>query len=197
MKSSPEFIAIETITIETPKLFNTDTLKQWIEVQQEKYQLKYLLAHAEDGIIWGKFEGGKLVTAEQLWDRSPRLQPDSLQQCRIFGEKAEVMLWRREGGWQARVIRENQHNIDCLIIEKQMLWGNKIEKRDNGFTLLTDGQQGLRHAVPITGVSIDQGKPISKSSPRLVYLHIKHYIEYDHVGIAFIRYSRLFDLTTA
>jgi CRISPR-associated protein (TIGR03984 family) len=194
MKSSSEFITIKTVTVETSELLNTNDLKQWIEVQQKKYQLKYLLAHAEDGIIWGRFESGQLVTAEQLWDRSPGLQPDSLQQCRIFGKNAEVMLWRKEEGWQARVIQEEQKKIDCLIIEKQMLWGNKIEKRDKGFTLLADGQQGLRHAVPITGISID---PTSKSSPRPVYLHVKHYIEYDHVGIALIRYSRLFDLITA
>jgi CRISPR-associated protein (TIGR03984 family) len=194
MKSLSELITIEIVAIEPDKLSNTDTLKQWIEVQQKVYQLKYLLAHAEDGVIWGKFKEGQLVTAEQLWDRSPRLQPDTLQQCRIFGEQAEVMLWRKEKGWQARVIQEKQQDIDCLIIEKQMLWGNKIEKKDDEFTLLTDGQQGLRHAVPITEIPISQEKPIPK---RLVYLHVKHYIEHDDVGIAFIRYSRLFDLITA
>jgi CRISPR-associated protein (TIGR03984 family) len=184
-------VAIEPKVLEAPQLSDKESLKQWIEKQQKNYKLQYLLAHAEDGVIWGKFENDKLVTAECLWDQSPPLKPTTLQQCRIFGKEAEVMLWRKEDGWQARVIQDAPE-VDC-IIEKQMLWGNQIEKSEKGFTLLTDGQQGMRHAVPITDISIDPKK--SKSSPRLVYLHVKHYVNYDTAGIAFIRWSRLLDIT--
>jgi CRISPR-associated protein (TIGR03984 family) len=184
-------VTIEPEMLQAPHLPDKKVLKQWIEKQQKTYELQYLLAHAEDGVIWGKFENGQLITAECLWNQSPPLQPNTLQQCRIFGKKAEVMLWRERDGWQARVIQDDPE-ADC-IIEKQMLWGNQIEKTGQGFTLLTDGQQGLRHAVPITEISVDPKN--SKSPPRLVYLHVKHYVDYDTAGIAFIRWSRLFNVT--
>lgn len=184
-------VTIEPKVLQAPDLLDEKVLKEWIEKQQEAYKLQYLLAHAEDGVIWGKFKDGQLVTAECLWNQSPPLQPSTLQQCRIFGKEAEVMLWRQENGWQTRVIQDVP-KADC-IIEKQMLWGNQIEKTGEGFTLLTDGQQGLRHAIPITAISVDPKK--SKSSPRLVYLHVKHYVDYDTAGIALIRWSRLFDVT--
>jgi CRISPR-associated protein (TIGR03984 family) len=184
-------VTIKPEVLQAPLLPDEKALKLWIEKQQTTYKLQYLLAHAEDGVIWGRFENNLLVTAECLWNQSPPLQPSTLQQCRIFGNEAEVMLWRQEKGWQARVIQDAPE-ADCMI-EKQMLWGNQIEKTGEGFTLLTDGQQGLRHAVPITGISGDPKK--SKSAPRLVYLHVKHYVDYDTAGIAFIRWSRLFDVT--
>jgi len=47
------------------KISNTSDLRKWIQeqVQCSAYNLKYLLAHAEDGVIWGYFDSqGNLIT---------------------------------------------------------------------------------------------------------------------------------------
>jgi CRISPR-associated protein (TIGR03984 family) len=199
MNNSSKSAIVTPLKIASADLSDQNSLKRWIEEQREKYDLQYLIAHAEDGVIWGRFQESELVTAESLWVKFPipSLQPISLQQCRIFGKDAEVMLWRQDRGWQARVIQEAQE-AHC-IIEEQMLWGDTVEKVDNGFTLLTDGQQGLRHALPITGIRENQSRtePSQKQAKRHTRLHVKHYIDYDNAGIALIYYSRLFDLTTS
>ncbi len=194
MNSLSKPVSTNNAVLEVPDLPNQQALKQWIEDQHKAYELQYLLAHAEDGVIWGRFEKSQLITAECLWPQSPLLQPSTLQQCRIFGKNAEVMLWRKDNGWQARVIQDKNMKQADHIVEKQMLWGSWIKKTGQGFTLLVDGQQGLKHAVPITVIITDQSQ--KKTTPlKLVCLNVKHYIKYDDVGIAFIYRSRLLDLT--
>jgi CRISPR-associated protein (TIGR03984 family) len=192
MISQTKFSTIEATPLEVPVLRDAETLKQWIETQQKAYQLTYLLAHAEDGVIWGRFDAEQLVTAERLWIQSPELQPSRLQQCRIFGQHAEVMLWRKNAGWQARVVHDAQQKVDC-IVEAQMVWGSTAEAQGEGFTLLADGQQGLRYALPLSSVPCSS-KP-TKPPWRPARLHVKHYIKDDFTGIAHIYLSRLFDLT--
>lgn len=184
---------VQSIPLEVPALPNADALKQWIETQHKIYQLSYLLAHAEDGVIWGKFEAGQLVTVDHLWKCVPKLQPTTLQQCRIFSNNAEVMLWRKDADWQARVIQDDQQNADC-IDEEQMIWGSKAEATEQSFTLLTDGQQGLRHAVPLANVSCRNDD--NKLLHRPVRLQVKHYIKDDSAGVGYIYLSRLVDLKT-
>ena len=92
----------------------TLALRTWLTAQATDYRLAYLLAHAEDGVIWGAFRDGHLVTADEhikgpLGPRSlplPRLRLDRLQQCRAFGRDAELLLWRDGNSWLARLITE-------------------------------------------------------------------------------------------
>ncbi|MFM6007395.1 MAG: CRISPR-associated protein Csx19, partial [Sphaerospermopsis kisseleviana] len=99
--------------------------------------------------------------------------------------------------WKSRIIKDDS-SIEH-IPEKQILWGTQIEKgkngengEQNGFTLLSDGSQGLKHAVPITDLS----NYFSKDKPyRPVRLNVKHYIKYDEeTGIGRIFLSRLISL---
>jgi CRISPR-associated protein (TIGR03984 family) len=85
-----------------------------------------------------------------------------------------------------------------LIEECQILWGTQKEKgkqgedgERNGFTLVSDGSQGLKHAVPLTNIPFSQDK---NNLYRPIRLVVHHYIDYDHSGVARIYLSRLVDL---
>ena len=165
-------------------------LTTWLEEQAKNCgELKYLLAHAEDGVIWGRFDGGKLTTSNKVFpeEKLPELRLTTLQQCRIFGEEGEVLLWSKNKSWKARLI-EKKTNVDS-ISEEQILWGTKGEKRGD-FTLLFDGSEGLKHAVPFPLEKTDfQG-----NLHRPVRLVVRHYINYDASGVAKIFLSRLVEL---
>lgn len=77
---------------------------------------------------------------------------------------------------------------ECLTDEKQILWGTQPEGEKNGFTLVSDGSQCLKHAVPLIGITF-KGKDY-----RPLRLKVRHYIDYDNEGVARIYLSRLVDL---
>ena len=169
------------------------TLVSWLEEQARNWKLNYLLAHAEDGVIWGRFDNNQLTTAEKVFDKSkfnfPTLRLLTLQQCRVFGQNGEVLLWRTGEQWRSRLVQDNPDTDK--IPERQILWGTHGEKRGN-FTLLWDGSQGLKHAVPFNEIELgDRNKLINP-----VRLLVHHYITYDDNGVARISLSRLVDLTT-
>ncbi|MBE9256839.1 CRISPR-associated protein Csx19 [Dolichospermum sp. LEGE 00246] len=168
---------------------NSD-LKVWIEEQAKDNQLKYLLAHANDGVIWGYFNKSyHLITADSVFPQFPKLHCDTLQQCRIFGNKSEVMIWKTDRGFKARLIEDDHLTKKDYITEAQVLWGTQKEEEKDDFTLVSDGKQGLRHAVPLTGINF-------KDNERPLRLTVHHYIDYDDSGVARIDLSRLVNLTT-
>lgn len=168
-----------------------DELRSWLASQAPSVstQTPYLLAHADDGVIWGRFDNGKLTIANQIFTESnfPTLRLCTLQQCRIFGKQGEVLLWKYGEKWKWRFIGNPEENF---ILEAQILWGTHGERRDN-FTLLWDGSQGLKHAVPL---GIVAGSDRKLDQP--VRLVVHHYINYNEEGVAYIYRSRLVDLTT-
>ena len=171
-----------------------DILYSWLEEQAKSYQLPYLLGHAEDGVIWGRFDNGSLTTAENVFYQPefkvdfPKLRLLTLQQCRVFGENGEVFLWQSGAKWKWRFI--GGPNED-KIPESQILWGTNGIKRGN-FTLLSDGSQGLKHAVPFADIELNGDRLVKP-----VRLLVHHYIKYEEgTGLARIYLSRLVDLTT-
>jgi CRISPR-associated protein (TIGR03984 family) len=166
--------------------FEENSLKEWIENKAKQHNLKYLLAHAEDGVIWGRFDSGLLITSGDVFPEFAKLRSLTLQECRVFGEEGEVHLWRYGKQWRCHFTENKTPDIK----EGQILWGTHGEKKD-GFTLLRDGSQGLSHAVPFTDIEIDANNKLV----RRVRLIVHHYIEYDEAGIARISHSRLVDLT--
>ncbi len=163
---------------------------QWLEEQAKEYKLRFLLAHAEDGVIWGKFKDGKLLTADGVFYFLPKLRLFTLQQCRAFGETSEIMLWQTDDGFKARLIQDQKDTE--LIPENQILWGTQADKICGDFTLVSDGSQGLRHAVPLTNIEFDKNQKLY----RPLRLSVHHYIDYDDSGVARIDLSRLVNLTT-
>jgi CRISPR-associated protein (TIGR03984 family) len=170
--------------------FSTDDieedLQKWLQTKAVEHQLTYLLAHAEDGVIWGRFDQGSLITAEQVFSQLPKLRLITLQQCRVFGQAGEVLLWKSQNNWKARFIG----NPACdRISEEQVLWGTHKVEEKNGFTLVADGSEGLHHAVPRTGISF------ADKEKRPLRLIVHHYVAYDETtGLARIAMSRLVDL---
>lgn len=176
--------------------------KRWFETQAElwlKEQVKtgplYLLAHDDDGVIWGRFDdAGKLHLPGNLFAQegfvSAPLRAITLQQARLFGPAGELMVWRGEGGrWRGRVLTDNPDGRGDRIEETHWLWGTSTHPPgpQDGFTLMRDGQQGLEHAVPIP-------LPDPEQNGRRVALKVCHYFAYDNHEQAYIALSRLVNI---
>ncbi len=166
----------------------------WLATQMSD-ERPFLLAHTDDGVVWGRWDGSAMLTSHQVAAGtdsdgiSPPLNGILVQQAFVFGEQSEIRLFRDElGNWTARKIGDMADNKN-IIIESQLLIGDEVIKGwpKDGFTHLRDKkQQGLDQIVPlpITGANIVAGE-----RPRL---RIHHFITYDEdSGEARIGLSRL------
>jgi CRISPR-associated protein (TIGR03984 family) len=180
-----------TIRIEVDQQSNKEALRAWLAGQM-KAQMPWLLAHADDGVIWGKRGAdGKLTLSSDVFDNpkeypsvAVKLRAETLQEAWIFGPGGEVRIWRTNGGFEARLLTDEGVDLDALPEEKHLLWhqGNPV-KTHRDFALLQEGAQGQRHAPPVI--------PQAGQRPKLV---VKHYVDYDPEGQAYIALSRLVDL---
>src|SRR5690606_10287912 len=118
------------------------------------------------------------------------LEALTLLQLRAFGPKAELLLWRDDMGWKARLIDDTELSDDALALgtydESYLLWGNIATAADYGFTALRDGSQGFRHIIPLPNLP-RQALPVR--------LRVRHYLGDDeNSGFTRIVTSRLVDL---
>jgi CRISPR-associated protein (TIGR03984 family) len=183
-------------------------VKKWLEDQipdEQQQKTWWLLAHTEQGVVWGRADKGVLITAHEAAKKSaeaqrycPPLRADLLQQARLFCDTAEVLLWRNgDGQWQARLISDAKSDgatwIDAMD-EPQFLVGTDSTALDDGFRLWEDGAQGLRHALPKDDdiqYKFDKDDPKEKVKHRPPYLKVRHYVLEDATGVARIVASRL------
>lgn len=169
--------------------FDAD-LATWF-VKQAKDGMRFFLAHADDGVIWGRVEGERLTFAGDSHPETPetkvKLRKETLQRARLFGPSGELYVWRVDSGFRGRLIADGESVSDDCIPDCYWLWGTLGDKgrEADGFTLLVEGKQGLRHAPPITGLSKEQR----------AMLTVRHYVEYDAHDQAYIVGSRLTGLT--
>jgi CRISPR-associated protein (TIGR03984 family) len=189
-------------------------LAVWLKQQVDEQKLSlpiYLLAHATDGVIWGRLAADGLVTSydalhkanpEGEWDTYrvktakaslPPLLADTVQQLRLFNEQAELFVWRDgDGEWHGCWLRDVAagETADWLesFDEPQLLWGTHGTRLEHGFTLLEDGAQGLYHALPVEVALIEEANGELNQS---VQLNIRHYLAYDEQGQAYVAVSRL------
>lgn len=167
--------------------------KSWLWQQTQNKGVKFLLAHADDGVIWGKFEGNTWHFSGEVFPKvSPRLSATTLQQARLFGEQAELLIWRHEAGWRGRLIQDEDGDkaVDYYD-EAQILWGDQVVESKDGFTLVKEGQQGLRHAVPLSLSKSDFGH---KKHP--LRLQVRHYLAADEkTGLLQVNLSRLVEVS--
>ncbi len=166
----------------------------WFAGRSDNCRNALFLAHADDGVIWGRLQDNRLVTSSQLFKKfqvSPPLRAVTLQQACLFNDVEEVRVWRKEDGFQAcrlyDVLNEEFDSFD----EEQVLWGTRAEDRENEFTLLADGRQGLRHAVPL---NVPASSFDGKSLYRPLRLLLRHYLVKDSDGCVRVYLSRLLGL---
>lgn len=171
-------------------------VRSWLEGQAntESCTLRWLLAHADEGVIWGEVRDRKLVTShEEAPQFSPPLRAETLQTARLFSRTGELFLWRAEGAWSARIVRDvDDHDIGELkegFDEDQVLWGTRGDViGGKSFVLMSDGNQGLNHAVPLPQAARDH------KGQRPLRLRVRNYVEEDATGFARVTLSRLVDL---
>lgn len=188
-------IQLHPAVVEPVAVDNVSEVRDWLQRQAAAYVLKWLLAHADDGVIWGRVDNGQFITSDSVApDISPPLRHETLQQARLFAHHAELLLWRDgDNIWYARLIRDAKNDEattwDEAIDEPQILWGTDPQPPTNGFTLMSDGAQGLCHAVPhsVSGMFNEQTRPLR--------LWLRHYVQEDESGFTRIVASRLFDLS--
>ncbi|MEJ5346112.1 MAG: CRISPR-associated protein Csx19 [Chloroflexus sp.] len=168
-----------------PVSMNLETeLQSWLDAQARIYQLNWLLAHADDGVIWGKLRNDGLhLSGDAFPDISPPLRAVTLQQVRLFGSAAELLLWRDGSIWQTRVIQDGAGEPCEYYDESHLLWGDRVEERKDGFLLLRQGSEGLRHTPPLPQVAQLPAQ-----------LRVRHYLAYDADGQAYVAFSRLIAL---
>jgi CRISPR-associated protein (TIGR03984 family) len=173
-------------------------LPAWLCQKATDFKLNWLLAHFDDGVVWGRFDAEKgIVTSRQAlaeFDRSdsnapffsevdaalacsPQLRFVTLQQARLFSDLAELLLWRDGNNQlQTRMIQDAVPERKIMwrdaFDEPQMLWGTHGIHLAHKFTLLRDGQQGLRHAVPFRL----KLKSINNEITRTPCLIVRHYL---------------------
>ncbi len=158
----------------------------WFQEQTSVGDDAWFLAHADDGVIWGQIREGQLLTSDSVFPQvSPPLRAITLQQARLFGQSAQVQVWRGRDGFKACRLQDCQDDGAEAFDETHILWGTHVEAQAQGFTLVADGHQGLRHAVPlkVEDAAFGRGRPL-----RLV---VRHYLTYDGDGQVRITLSRL------
>lgn len=144
----------------------------------------YLLAFADDGVIWGRLVDGRLKTSHDIDSgASPELMGETLQQAFVFGPEEEIRLFHDElGNWKALCVKDG----DPLILECQILWGDKlVESTPDGFSKVKDTTKGIPdQIIPLEIKSLTEKECIR--------LDIHHFVEFDEkTGEARISLSRL------
>jgi CRISPR-associated protein (TIGR03984 family) len=181
---------------------NEIVIDDWIRAQARKIGQGWLLAHADDGIIWGKIDSGNLVLigtdeAVQLEIDDVPLRAETLQTARLFSRQQEIMVWRADRGaaWQARhIIDDTGDSWVRSFDEAHILWGDTAYAAGNGFTLMEEGAQGMRHAVPLDHVPIPN-QPEDGAVKNPLRLVVRHYLDTDaNTGFVRVGLSRLVEL---
>lgn len=143
----------------------------------------FLLAHTEGGVVWGRVEGGVLILAPGA---EAIFKNETLQEARLFGAHGELHVWRvGDAGFRGRCVREDAGagaQYAQAFDERRMLLGDHCERQENGFALLADGMQGLRHWAPVTS---------ARTGKWDVRLHVRSYVVEKGSGVLEVAAARL------
>lgn len=144
---------------------------------------KWLLAHCDDGVTWGRFDSagaGWRLSSQLFPDLSPDISETNLLEMRFFDDSSEVLIWRTDSGFQGRRLADSgkggSDKDDPLwpASETRVLLGDRVLKPSiDGFTLVGDGT-GSRQAVP--RVCLESDFTCGRWPLRL---GVRHYFETD------------------
>lgn len=164
----------------------------WVLAQKTVLGEAYwVLAFSLDGVTWGKVENDMLAHSGQIFSQvSPGLDVDRLREIYAFSETGQAHAWRLDDGWHAVWMEDVANPDGDSFTEDYYLWGNRLEDYQSGFALLSEGAQGIVHAVPLPQ------QPAMKSDysggPKLV---VRHYLGRGEAGAARIAATRLVKVT--
>ncbi len=170
-----------------------DEPTKWLSQQIHAHKLKYLLAHTDDGVIWGRLDGEELIISHDVAPKySPPLRAETLQTARLFAHAGELLAWRDEAGeWVGRLIAEATPGATAewaeAFEEQQVLLGTNAKPLERGFALMSEGSQGLFHVIPLNPGQIDE-------QTRTLRLVVRHYLKADNYGFVRVSASRLISL---
>lgn len=161
---------------------------------EEASGLVWALAHCDDGVTWGCYDAGVWRLGNHVAPEvSPPIRLETLQELRLFGERAEVLVWRTDAGLRGRVLRETDPAADRgdesnplrPSNESRILRGGSVlAQRRHGFTHIGDGA-GAEQVLPLA-VSNEQLRAAQ------VRLDVCHYYEADaETGAVRIAATRL------
>ena len=179
-------------------------VREWLEKQAAQYGLETVLAHAIDGVVWGAFDAsGKLMTSYEVEGLqggavySAELRDATLQEARLFRKNAELYLWRSDASWYARLIKDQPGAGTEYIDDVHLLWGDQAKVLGvTGFTVMSDGVQGLRHVtpIPVPQPTTGQARPSNSAQYAVCPLRlvVRHYLADEQ--FARIAFSRLVKL---
>ena len=161
---------------------------EWLS-QEANANRPFLLAFADDGVIWGKWEQGLNLAPSDFQGVATQLRGETLQQAFVFGENEEVRLFHDAAGQWAACKTTDVPDQDAFD-EIHILWGDALIRAKDGFVHLRDlVQQGMDQILPLDLTQADLDK---NEVPRLL---VRHYIEYDKkTGEARVFLSRLVKL---
>lgn len=147
----------------------------------------YLLAHLDDGVIWGYVTDKTLQLSSQAFpDISPELHAAKLWELRLFGTDGEWHVWRSGEKLFSQTITEGMGNPKAAFDEEYILWGTIADgDSKNGFQPFFESNLGIVHTPPA------EVKTSERHSLKLV---VRHYVEHDESGAAYVKISRLVDL---
>lgn len=154
--------------------------------------VEWLLAHCYDGVTWGRLgeDHSWQVSSMVFPDLCPCISASNLLELRLFGQEREILIWRTEGGFFGRSLK------DQLVLEKtdpcrpdnetRILMGNKYRELKEGFTLIATAR-GMQQAVPLE-CTVDH----FSGNRWPLRLTVRHYFEEDKkTGAVRIGASRL------
>lgn len=124
---------------------------------------------------------------------APELRLETLQQARLFAEKAELLLWRDgDGNLRARLIEDTDDAATATWLqcfdEPQLLWGTHGIPANDDFTLIWEGSQGMHQIIPIKLALDGESKIVKGKEPKL---RVRHYLNKEEDREARVVASRL------
>jgi CRISPR-associated protein (TIGR03984 family) len=151
----------------------------------------WLLVHCDDGVIWGKICQNQLLLSGDVFpEASPPLRSLTLRDARLFGELAEVRVWRGASGFNACRIADGGQLDETVLEEEYLLWGTRMKSCRSGFTLVAEGSRGIRQAVPL-----ELESELFQDRQHPLRVQLRHYLACDGDGQVYIAGSRLYGIS--
>jgi len=142
-----------------------DDAHGWLQEAAHLYKLRWLLAHADDGVIWGAVVGNGAATSLALQPGGPSLSLETLQAARLFSTAAELLVWRdgrgagARGTWHARLVRDLDPHIEVKETEVEEAAGATGAAGTTGIaeTSTTAGPTGTTETTPTAATGVAAG----------------------------------------